>query len=565
MLYLTVMCMNLDNLTLLIGASASAILLLKAHRRLQLSRAKHPGLSGHVRMAKRVSKVIPDYSLSGDEFFNCDEANVATVAKRKAAFERLSFELQQRAPEGKRLLTQAIESISDAQFTHKYRVPFQFRNMVNEKLLPALFLSKSEGVRLWDIDGNEYLDVTGAYGTNLLGYDVYKQFIRQAAQDMDALGPVLGPYHPVVLDNTRRILALAGQDEISYHMSGTEAVMQAVRLAQYHTGRQRIVRFAGAYHGWWGDVQPGIGNPVSADRTLTLQEMSQRTLQVLATRKDIACVLVNPLQALHPNVNAPGDSALINSARKAGYDKEGYTQWLKQLRQVCTENGIVLILDEVFLGFRLAKGGAQDYFGVRADMVTYGKTLGGGLPVGVLCGKAELMKRYRKQKPADICFARGTFNSHPYVMQTMNLFLKHIDSEAVERMYQSVDMVWNTRRALLNRRLSETELPVEVQNMTSVFTILYTTPSRFNWMFQFYLLQAGVMLSWVGSGRMIFSHNYSDDDFDLFCERFIMAARCMQADGWWETGTACNSNKKIQRRVLKETWRALTSSIGSIS
>ncbi|WP_413761205.1 hypothetical protein, partial [Vibrio vulnificus] len=76
-------------------------------------------------------------------------------------------------------------------------------------------------------------------------------------------------------------------------------------------GRQRIVRFAGAYHGWWGDVQPGVGNPVSADRTLTLQEMSRRTLHVLATPKDIACVLVNPLQALHPNTNAPGDSALI--------------------------------------------------------------------------------------------------------------------------------------------------------------------------------------------------------------------------------------------------------------
>ncbi len=559
------MCMNLDSLTLLIGASASAYLVFKAHRRLQLSRAKHPGLSGHVRMAKRVSRLIPHYNLEGDSFFNCDGANDALVEKRRKGFQNLSQDLLGRAPQGKRLLEQAISSISDAQFTHKYRVPFQFRNMVNENLLPALFLSKSEGVHLWDIDGNAYIDVTGAYGTNLLGHDTYKSFIRQAAIDMDPLGPVLGPYHPVVLDNTRRILALAGQDEISYHMSGTEAVMQAVRLAQYHTGRQRIVRFAGAYHGWWGDVQPGVGNPVSADRTLTLQEMSQRTLHVLATRKDIACVLVNPLQALHPNTNAPGDSALISSGRKAGYDKEAYTQWLKQLRQVCTENGIVLILDEVFLGFRLAKGGAQDYFGVRADMVTYGKTLGGGLPVGVLCGKAQLMKRYRNNKPADICFARGTFNSHPYVMQTMNLFLRHIDGVEIERMYQNVDTTWNTRRAALNKRLTELELPVEVQNMTSIFTILYNTPSRFNWMFQFYLLQAGVMLSWVGSGRMIFSHNYTDADFDVFCDRFIQAARCMQADGWWDTSEACNSNKKIQRRVLSETWRALTSSMGSIN
>ena len=148
------------------------------------------------------------------------------------------------------------------------------------------------------------------------------------------------------------------------------------------------MRFAGAYHGWWGDVQPGVGNPVSPHETYTLAEMSERTLHVLRTRRDIACVLVNPLQALHPNANAPGDSALVDSPRAArNFDRAAYTEWLKQLREVCTERGIVLIFDEVFVGFRLAPGGAQEYFGVRADMVTYGKSLAGGLPVGVVCGK----------------------------------------------------------------------------------------------------------------------------------------------------------------------------------
>ena len=95
------------------------------------------------------------------------------------------------------------------------------------------------------------------------------------------LGPVLGAYHPVVADNVRRLTALSGMDEVSFHMSGTEAVMQAVRLARYHTKRPRLVRFAGAYHGWWGDVQPGIGNPIPADRTLTLADLSEQTLKVL--------------------------------------------------------------------------------------------------------------------------------------------------------------------------------------------------------------------------------------------------------------------------------------------
>jgi glutamate-1-semialdehyde aminotransferase len=140
------------------------------------------------------------------------------------------------------------------------------------------------------------------------------------------------------------------------------------------------VRFCGAYHGWWGDVQPGIGNPLPAHETYTLKDMSEDSLRVLRTRRDIACVLVNPLQALHPNAAAPTDSSLVDGARSAHFDKDAYADWLTRLRAVCTEQNIVLIFDEVFVGFRLAVGGAQEYFGVRADLVTYGKTLGGGLP-----------------------------------------------------------------------------------------------------------------------------------------------------------------------------------------
>ena len=168
----------------------------------------------------------------------------------------------------------------------------------------------------------------------------------------------------MVADNVERLARLSGQDEVSFHMSGTEAVMQAVRLARYHTGRSHLVRFCGAYHGWWGDVQPGVGNPVPARETYTLKEMSEDTLRVLRRRKDIACVLVNPLQALHPNSAAPADSTLVDSSRRAHFDRAAYAEWLKRLRVVCTERGIVLIFDEVFVGFRLAPGGAQEYFGV---------------------------------------------------------------------------------------------------------------------------------------------------------------------------------------------------------
>ena len=335
---------------------------------------------------------------------------------RSAAFEQLAALYATRYAKSAAATAEIYPFIPDMHFTSRYRVPYQFRERVRSSFKGGSMLQASRGVQVCDLDGNWFYDLTGSYGVNVLGYDFYKDCMDRGAALVRDLGPVLGAYHPIMGYILRRLREVSGHEQASFHMSGTEAVMQAVRLALYHTRRRRIVRFCGAYHGWWGDVQPGVGNPQNPSDTLTLADMSEKALTVLRTRKDIACVLINPLQALHPNANAPGDSGLIDGVRSAQFNREAYTRWLQQLRQVCTERGIVLIFDEVFLGFRLAIGGAQEYFGVQADLVTYGKTLGGGYPVGVVCGSAELMKRYRDQRPADITFARGTFKEHPYVM-----------------------------------------------------------------------------------------------------------------------------------------------------
>jgi glutamate-1-semialdehyde 2,1-aminomutase len=262
-------------------------------------------------------------------------------------------------------------------------------------------------------------------------------------------------------------------------------------------------------------------------------------------------VLVNPLQALHPNSNAPGDSALVDSSRAGSYDREAYTAWLKALREVCGERGIVLIFDEVFVGFRLAAGGAQDYFGVRADMVTYGKSLAGGLPIGVVCGRRDLMRRFREDRPADICFARGTFNSHPYVMTAMDEFLTRLGDPEFRKVYDGLDARWNARAHRLNGMLSAATLPVRLSNLSTIWMVHYTEPSRYNWMLQYYLRAEGLALSWVGTGRLIFSLNYGDADFDAVAERFVAAAAKMKADGWW-WHDASLTDKAIRRQILKE-------------
>lgn len=294
-------------------------------------------------------------------------------------------------------------------------------------------MHRSAGVTVTDLDDNELFDLSGSYGVNLFGYDFYKECIEAAVKRVGDLGPVLGAYHPVVACNVVRLREISGLDEVSFHMSGTEAVMQAVRLARYHTGRSHIVRFCGAYHG-------------------------------------------------------------------------------------------VLIFDEVFVGFRLAFGGAQEYFGVRADMVTYGKTLGGGLPVGALCGRKDLMKRFREERPVDVCFARGTFNSHPYVMAAMHEFLQRLQTEPVAALYTGLDEVWNGRARMLNERLTAAGLPVQLVNLSSIWVVCYTQPGCYNWMFQFYLRAGNLALSWVGTSRLIFSLNYSDADFAAVDRQMTVAA-----------------------------------------
>jgi glutamate-1-semialdehyde 2,1-aminomutase len=543
------------NIALLVALALFSLLLYtRLWPRLRLSRAKHPSLRGHSKWSRRIARHIPYFEYDEQRFFASDAAPKAIRELRKRGFHQLEHDLKSRFPASIDFSQSLNDSVSDVQFTNSYRVPFPYRKLVRDHLQLPGIVDESRGMQLRDLDGNWLYDLSGSYGVNLFGYDFYKECMARGLEKVARLGPVLGPYHPLIRDNVERLKQISGFDEVSFHMSGTEAVMQAVRLARYHTGKPQLVRFCGAYHGWWDGVQPGIGNQRGSDDVYTLADMSEVTLEVLATRSDIACVLVNPLQALHPNADAASDATLIASERGAHFDREAYARWLRRLRDVCTRRGIVLIFDEVFTGFRLAYGGAQKFFGVQADIVTYGKSLGGGLPVGVVCGRRELMKRFKDDQPVNVSFARGTFNSHPLVMATMNEFLQRLELPFCQKIYYYLDELWDQRLATLNQRLRDLDLPLRIENLSSIWTILYTRPGRYNWMLQFYLRKHGLLLSWVGSGRVIMSLNCGDEDFEAIMQCFVNAAQDMKSHGWWYDAKL--SNRAIRRQFLGEMLRA---------
>ena len=168
----------------------------------------------------------------------------------------------------------------------------------------------------------------------------------------------------------------------------------------------------------------------------------------------------------------------------------------------------------------------------------------------MLCGRAGLMKRYREDRPLDICFARGTFNSHPYVMGAMRAFLQRWESNEVQQLYDGLDARWQARARRWNDALEQAGLPLRVAHISSIFTVLYDRPTRYAWMLQFYLNAEGLLLPWVGTGRLIFTIDFPEREFDEVLQRFLRAARAMQRDGWWDGAPA--DARRIGRMMLGE-------------
>ena len=504
--------------------------------------------------ARVLARWVKPRSYSDGEFFRADGAREPWIERRRRGLERLSALFQTQAPQSRAWGDAIREGFSDLRFADANRVPFPFARFMREHFNLCTVVTASDGPRLRDLDGRWTLDVSGAYGVNVAGFDRYKEWMARGLERVQDLGPVLGPLHPVVAENIALLRSISKLEEVSFHMSGTEAVMAAVRLARFNTRRKFIVTFSGAYHGWWDGVQPGLGSERTLDDCLTLKDLHPASLEVIRRRAgEIAGVLVNPVQCFHPNAPPPNDAVLLtNGVRRTEGASSAYAQWLRRLRAVCTEHDIPLILDEVYTGFRLGPGGAQEYFDVPADMVVYGKTVAGGMPIGVVCGTKALMQRFDAERPMRLAYVIGTFSAHPVVMGAMNEFLRWLDDPATASLYDEMNERCAQWAQATNRALTDAKLPLRVMHLATVWTVLFTEPGRYNWLLQYYLRAEGLTLSWVGTGRCLGTMDFTDKDYEALRIKLVAAGGRMQADGWWLGAEHPRPEKIMRLRLIKE-------------
>src|SRR5277367_2040727 len=292
-------------------------------------------------VARRLSSWVKSLDYLEHDVWSADGAGERWVERRKDAINRLAAYFQDHCAKSIAWGNEIRDSFSDLRFTDANRVPFPFVRTMREKFSLCSVVTESKGPHLRDLDGNWSLDVSGSYGLNVAGFDRYKDWMEKGLKKVADLGPVLGPLHPLVAENIGLLKSISKLDEVSFHMSGTEAVMAAVRLARFNTRRKLIVCFSGAYHGWWDGVQPGLGSERTITDCLTLKDLHAASLDLIRHRaREIAAVLINPVQSFHPNLPPPSDTILLTSAiRKTEDSSSSYAQWLRKLRAICSAVG----------------------------------------------------------------------------------------------------------------------------------------------------------------------------------------------------------------------------------
>ena len=310
-----------------------------------------------------------------------------------------------------------------------------------------LYVARAKGSRVWDVDGNEYADFWMGHGTHVLGHA--PEFVIEAVNEVARNGTHLGFENPYAVEYAEFLTRiLPGVEMLRFAMSGTEANMYALRLARAYTKRSYVVKIEGGWHGGYDALHTHVklsGEPESAGLledyikyTLAIPFNNLNAAEAILKKYPVAAIVVEPVL---------GGGGCIPPA-------EGY---LKGLRQLADEYGALLIFDEVITGFRLALGGGQEYFNVKADIAVYGKVIGGGYPgAGAFGGRAEVMELLDQIKypdPRTRSFHGGTFTGNPINMVAGHTLTNYLAKH--RSIYEQANKLWEQTRREIDKTCKE--------------------------------------------------------------------------------------------------------------
>lgn len=426
-------------------------------------------------------------------------------------------------------------------FTQKYRKALADPRIVSgfrqqwKEMVYSIVTDRSAGSRIWDIDGNEYIDLVNGFGQIMLGHR--PEFVTEAIEAQLRKGFEIGPQTPLAGEVAEMFCEMTGNERMAFCNTGSEAVLAAMRASRTVTGRNKIVMFSGDYHGMFDEVlakgflnktgepqsapvAPGIPRQ-SVSNVIVLDYGTPQSLEwIRQNAGDLAAVMVEPVQSRHPALQP--------------------VEFLKELRKITEESGAALIFDEVVTGFRVHLGGCQELFGIRADLATYGKVLAGGMPAGVLAGKARFMDALdggswqfgdESFPEVGVTFFAGTFVRHPLVVAAMKAVLQNLMEQGpalqTRLNERTTDLV-----GTLNTIASQEGVPTRIESFGSLFYFGFPATDRFASLFYFYLRDKGIH---IREGFPCFlTTAHSDADLENIVQAFRESAIEMRRGGFFE-------------------------------
>ncbi|RJQ48582.1 MAG: aminotransferase class III-fold pyridoxal phosphate-dependent enzyme [Desulfobacteraceae bacterium] len=430
-------------------------------------------------------------------------------------------------------------TVKSKEYTQRYREHFADPRAVAgfklqwKELVYPIVSTRSSGAYIWDLDGNRWVDVTLGFGVGLLGHS--PPFVTEALRNQLDLGVEIGPQSPLAGEVAELISELTGHERVTFCNTGSEAVMAAIRLCRTVTGRSRIVFFAGDYHGTFDEVlakasfsngRPGKTLPLAPGVTpnlisevTVLEYGKEESLSWLDQNAgDLAAVLVEPVQSRNPGAQP--------------------REFLHALRRITEAKETPLIFDEVITGFRCHPGGAQAYFGVRADLATYGKIVGGGMPLGFIAGRSEYMDaldggywRFGDDSfpPSGVTFFAGTFIRHPLAMAAAKAMLLYLKTEG-PRLQAGLAERTGQMLHSLNDHFRQEGIPLRLDHFTSLWYPHFDSEVKNGSLLYYHLREKGLHI-WEGRPCFLSTAHTAEDEA-FIQQAFVKSVAEMRKGGF---------------------------------